>query len=752
MAQKPSKTKKNTKKKSKTKSYEHPIPSRNDLLDMLTDVGKPLKAEPIMEAYELKGQRMRSLLIERLQVMVRAGQILENRRGEYCLTAKLDLVTGKVSGHRDGFGFVVRDDGEPDDIFLSAREMRSLFDGDRVAIRIVGDDHRGRSQGELVDVLERGTHEVAGQFIKERGIGIVIPDNAKLSHRILIPKDEVANAKHGDMVVAEILDFPTHVEQATGRITTIIGVPGEKGIATEIAIHSHGIPFKWPESVSEEVQDFGTDVPDSAKQGRTELRDVDLITIDGADARDFDDAVYCKKSKDGWRLLVAIADVAHYVSVGSALDKEAIVRGTSVYFPDRVVPMLPEVLSNGLCSLNPKVDRLCMVCDMRVSSAGKVTKATFFEGVMKSKARLTYSQVGDFLSGESESSVPKELQGSVRDLHDLYTAFAKQRSRRGAIEIDLPQTKFKLNDDGEIDRIEVVPRNDAHRLIEECMIAANVEAAKFLKQHKIPGLYRVHPKPDTDRFNDLRLYLVSLGLKVPHPDHVEPRHFTQLIEQVKDRPDSAAITMAMLRSLTHAAYSPANVGHFGLALESYAHFTSPIRRYPDLLVHRAIRHIVRGGKPGKYDYGPKEMERLGAITSAHEKRAEEATRDVEAWLKCQYMEGHLGEEFDGVITGVTNFGLFVQITELMTDGLVHVTSLANDYYKYDAGSQRLVGERSGHSYSLGAEMRIRVQRVDMETRKIDFRPVVADGDEKQPRKPSKKRASGSRPDSRKRRK
>ena len=752
MAQNPSKTKEKTKKTSKTKSYKHPIPSRNDLLDMLTDVGKPLKAEPIMEAYALKGQRMRSLLIERLQVMVRAGQILENRRGEYCLTAKLDLVTGKVSGHRDGFGFVVRDDGEPDDIFLSAREMRSLFDGDRVAIRIVDDDHRGRSQGELVDVLERGTSEVAGQFIKERGIGIVIPDNAKLSHRILIPKDEVANAKHGDMVVAEILDFPTHVEQATGRITTIIGVPGEKGIATEIAIHSHGIPFKWPKSVSEEVQDFGTDVPDSAKQGRTELRDVDLITIDGADARDFDDAVYCKKSKDGWRLLVAIADVAHYVSVGSALDKEAIVRGTSVYFPDRVVPMLPEVLSNGLCSLNPKVDRLCMVCDMRVSSAGKVTKATFFEGVMKSKARLTYSQVGDFLSGESESSVPKELQGSVRDLHDLYTAFAKQRSRRGAIEIDLPQTKFKLNDDGEIDRIEVVPRNDAHRLIEECMIAANVEAAKFLKQHKIPGLYRVHPKPDTDRFNDLRLYLVSLGLKVPHPDHVEPRHFTQLIEQVKDRPDSAAITMAMLRSLTHAAYSPANVGHFGLALESYAHFTSPIRRYPDLLVHRAIRHIVRGGKPGKYDYGPKEMERLGAITSAHEKRAEEATRDVEAWLKCQYMEGHLGEEFDGVITGVTNFGLFVQITELMTDGLVHVTSLANDYYKYDAGSQRLVGERSGHSYSLGAEMRIRVQRVDMETRKIDFRPVVTDGDEKQARKPSKKRTSGSRSGSKKGRK
>jgi len=728
LAQKPSKTSSPAKKKAaktkKTKPYKHPIPNRNDLLDMLTDVGKPLKVEPIMQSYGLKGQRMRSLLIDQLQDMVRAGQILENRRGEFCLTAKLDLITGKVSGHRDGFGFVIRDDGDPDDIFLSAREMRSLFDGDRVSIRIVGDDHRGRSQGELVDVLERGTQEIAGQFIRERGIGVVIPDNAKLSHRVLIAKGEAANAKHGNMVVVEILDYPTHVEQATGRITTVIGAPGEKGIATDVAIHAHGIPFKWPDAVRQEVKDFGSEVPEKSKEGRTELRDVDLITIDGADARDFDDAVYCRKSENGWRLLVAIADVANYVSIGSALDKEAIVRSTSVYFPDRVVPMLPEVLSNGLCSLNPMVDRLCMVCDMRVSTSGKVTKATFFEGVMKSKARLTYSQVGDFLSGESKTSVPKDLQRSVRDLHDLYKAFAKQRGRRGAIEIDLPQTKFKLNDDGEIDRIEVVPRNDAHRLIEECMIAANVEAARFLKKHKIPGLYRVHPKPDTDRFNDLRLYLLSLGLKVPHPDHVEPRHFTALIEQVKDRPDSAAITMAMLRSLTHAEYSPSNVGHFGLALESYAHFTSPIRRYPDLLVHRAIRHIVRGGKPGAYDYNGKEMERLGAITSAHEKRAEEATRDVEAWLKCQYMEGHLGEEFDGVITGVTNFGVFVQITELMTDGLVHVTSLANDYYKYDAGSQRLVGERSGHTYSLGEEMRIRVQRVDMETRKIDFRPVA----------------------------
>ncbi len=732
-----SKPQSKTKGKSSGKPYKHPIPSQNDLIDFLTDVGKPLKVDPILKAFSLKGQRMRSLLVDRLQSMVRAGQILENRRGEFCLTAKLHLVTGTVSGHRDGFGFVIRDDGEPEDVYLSAREMRALFDGDRVAVRIKGLDRRGRAEGELVDVLERGTKEIAGQFIKERGIGIVIPDNAKLSHRILIPKGEAADAKHGNMVVAEILDYPTHVEQATGRITTIIGVPGEKGIATEIAIHAHAIPHKWPDAVSKDVEAFGNSVPAAAHTGRTELRDVDLITIDGADARDFDDAVFCKQTDNGWRLLVAIADVAHYVSIGSALDKEAIVRGTSVYFPDRVVPMLPEVLSNGLCSLNPKVDRLCMVCDMRVSKDGKVTKATFFEGVMKSKARLTYSQVGDFLTGASQSSVPKDLQGSVRDLHDLYKAFARARGKRGAIEIDLPQTKFKLNDDGEIDRIEVVPRNDAHRLIEECMIAANVEAAKFLKQHRIPGLYRVHPKPDPDRFDELRLYLITLGLKVPHSDHVEPRHFTELISQIKDRPDAAAITMSMLRSLTHAEYSPANVGHFGLALDSYAHFTSPIRRYPDLLVHRAIRHIVRGGKPGRYDYSPKEMDRLGAITSAHEKRAEDATRDVEAWLKCQYMEGHLGEEYDGVVTGVTSFGLFVQITELMTDGLVHVTSLANDYYQYDAGSQRLIGDRSGQTYGLGEKMRIRVHRVDMETRKIDFRPV-GDVSDKNSRKPSGK--------------
>jgi len=715
------KSKKNTKRKAK--SYKHPIPGRNELLDFLEKSGKPLKINNMMAELGLKGQRMRALLEEQLNKMVRAGQIIENRRAEFCLTAKLDLITGTVSGHRDGFGFVIRDGGG-DDVYLSAREMRPLFDGDRVAIKIVGKDRRGKPEGDLVEVLERGVREVAGQFIRERGIGLLIPDNSRISHRILIAKGESGKAKPGQIVVAEILDYPSHVEQATGRVVRVLGDPKQKGIATDIAIESHAIPTGWPKAVREEIRKFGKDVPGAAKKDRVDLRGVDLITIDGADARDFDDAVYCEPSGKGWRLLVAIADVAHYVEVGTALDKQATTRGTSVYFPDRVVPMLPEVLSNGLCSLNPKVDRLCMVCDMRIDKDGKVSKSTFVEAVMNSSARLTYSQVGDFLSGKANDAVPKKIHAVLRNLHDLYDALAKARQRRGAIELDIPGTRFELGEDGSIAAIRVVERNDAHRLIEECMIAANVQAAKFIRKNRIPGLYRVHAKPDADRFDELRLYLLTLGLKVPHPDHVEPRQFNKLLQQVKGRPDSASISMAMLRSLTHAEYTPTNIGHFGLALDAYAHFTSPIRRYPDLLVHRAIRHIIRGGKPGRYHYDAGTMERLGMITSAHERRAEEATRDVEAWLKCEYMEGHVGEEFDGVITGVTNFGLFVQISELMIDGLVHVTSLANDYYHYESGSQQLVGERSGKKYRLGEAMRVKVQRVDMETRKIDFRPVA----------------------------
>lgn len=725
------------------KNYKHPIPGRAELLATLTEFGRPMKTDQIMAALNLKGQKTRGLLADQLHKMLRAGQIIENRRGEYCLTQKLELIAGTVLGHRDGFGFVRRDD-DGDDVYLSAREMRSVFDGDRVALKIVGLDKRGRAEGRIVEVLERGVREIAGQFIRERGIGIVVPDNPKISHRVLIPKDESSSARHGQMVIAEILDYPTDAEQPTGRIIRVIGEPDKKGIATDIAIHSHSIPHEWPRAVRDAANAFGDSIPAKAINGRLDLRDVALVTIDGADARDFDDAVYCEPSGSGWRLIVAIADVAHYVQVGLPIDKEAIKRGTSVYFPDRVVPMLPEVLSNGLCSLNPKVDRLCMVCDMKIDADGKVTRSTFAEAVMRSQARLTYSEVNEFLTSGKSRAVSSSLHKPLKNLHDLYKVFFKARQRRGAIELDIPQTRISLDEDGTVREIVAVERNDAHRLIEECMIAANVQAAKFLRKHRIPGLYRVHAKPDPDRFDELRQYLLGLGLKVPHPDHVEPRQFNKLLQQVAGRPDSQAVSMAMLRSLMHAEYTPGNIGHFGLALDAYAHFTSPIRRYPDLLVHRAIGHVLRTGKAGGYDYDASAMERLGAICSAHERRAEEATREVEAWLKCQFMQDKVGNTYTGVITGITNFGAFVQIPEMQIDGLVHVSSLQSDYYHFDAGSQSLLGERTGQRYKLGDRLNVTVARVDLDTRRIDFSlEDEANGETRSPGKARRKGRNGA---------
>jgi len=725
-----SKRKKSTSGRGAT--YKHPIPKRGAILNFLREAGQPLKAEAIMNGFDLKDRRMRSLLMDKLNKMVRAGQIIENRRGEFCLLEKLQLITGTVSGHQDGFGFLRRDDGG-EDMYLSAREMRAIFHGDRVAVRTAGKDRRGRDEARLVEVLERGTREVAGQFIRERGIGVVIPDNPKVAHRILIAKGEAGAAKHGQIVVAEILDFPTHVEQATGKIVQVIGEPGKKGIATDIAIHSHGIPTDWPKAVRQQAKKLGREVSEHDKKNRIDLRDVNLLTIDGADARDFDDAVFCEPSGKGYRLLVAIADVAHYVEKGVPLDKQAIRRGTSVYFPDRVVPMLPEILSNGLCSLKPRVDRLCLVCEMHVDVDGKVSRAKFYEAVMSSSARLTYGQVNDFLAGKSDKQIPKSVQGDVRHLHDVFKVFAKNRRKRGAIELDIPQTRINVDEHGAVISISAVPRNDAHRLIEECMIAANVQAAKFLRKHKVAGLYRVHAKPDPDRFEELRQYLLELGLKVPHPDHVQPRQLNNLMNKVKDRPDSVAISMALLRSMSHAEYTPKNIGHFGLALDAYAHFTSPIRRYPDLLVHRAIRHILCGGKAGNYGYDGRAMEQLGSVCSEHERRAEDATREVEAWLKCQYMEDKVGEQYEGVITGVTNFGVFVQLPELQIDGLVHVTSLQNDYYRFEASSQSLIGDRSGTQYRLGDRLTIVVSRVDLESKRIDFQLAAETKSEKRKR-------------------
>lgn len=704
----------------KKRGYQHRVPDRNAIITLLSELARPVSFELIADRFKLSDRKGKKALAEVLTRMLRSGQILLNRQEQYCLAEKLALISGTVSAHKDGFGFLMPDDNDQDDLYLSPRQMQRVMHGDRVAGRVVKRDSRG-AEGKIIEVLERHTTEVAGRYIRERGIGLLVPDNPKLTLRLLIPEKERGGAKSGEMVVAQILDYPDIDKQATAAIDRVLGAPDKAGMPTDLAIHSHGIPHQWPNAVSAEASKFGRTVPTRAKQDRKDLRDLPLVTIDGADARDFDDAVYAMRRKSGWRLVVAIADVAHYVQPDSAIDKEAIKRATSVYFPDRVVPMLPEVLSNGLCSLNPKVDRLCMVCDMSVSDTGEVQRARFYDAVMRSKARLTYQSVGRYLTGETgDSAIQGDIAASIDDLHALYKQFARRRAKRGAIELDLPQLRIHVNADGEVEGMRSSPRNDAHRLIEECMIAANVEAAKFIAKKKVQALFRVHAKPNEERFNEFRLYMLGLGFKVPHAAHPQPRELRRLMASAQDRPDAYAINMALLRSFAHAEYTPDNDGHFGLALDAYAHFTSPIRRYPDLLVHRAIRHMTRGGKARQYRYSAEQMTRLGQLTSERERRAEEATREVEALLKCQYMQKHLGGRFDGIISGVTHFGLFVQITSLQIDGLVHVSNLGSDYFTHEPERQRMVGNRTGKIFALGDAVEVIVDRVDLESRQIDF--------------------------------
>ena len=699
--------------------YRHPVPDRQAVLDALEAADRPLDFDALVEQFNIQGRRQHKALAEVLSRMLHSGQVLLNRREEYCLAERLQLVTGVVQGHRDGYGFLVPDDGS-ERLYLAPRAMQPLMHADRVSGKRARETRRG-PEGTVLDILERAHTEVAGRYIRERGIGLVVPDNPRLTQRLLVPPGAHGKAQPGNMVIAKILDYPAQDELATASISRVLGDPDREGMPTDLAIHAHGIPHRWPRAVREAASAFATTVPTRAKQGRVDLRKTPLVTIDGADARDFDDAVYAERKGDGWRLLVAIADVAHYVTPGSAIDKEALKRATSVYFPDRVVPMLPEVLSNGLCSLNPKVDRLCMVCDLVIDASGKVVRSKFYDAVMRSHARLTYSEVHAFLSTDTRTrSMTPLVTDSLRQLHALYRAFAKRRRARGAIELELPQLRIRMNDQGEVERIAALPRNDAHKLIEECMIAANVEAARFITRKKIPGLFRVHARPDEERFEAFRQHMLELGFKVPHAAHPRPGELRKLMSGVQDRPDAFAINMALLRSFAHAEYTPDNIGHFGLALDAYAHFTSPIRRYPDLMVHRAIRHMTQGGKPRAFEYDAGTMTRLGKLTSERERRAEDATREVEALLKCQYMARHLGERFSGLVSGVTHFGLFVQIGELQVDGLVHVSSLGSDYFEHEPERHRLVGSRTGKVYQLGDTLEVIVNRVDLEARQIDF--------------------------------
>ncbi|UCG73583.1 MAG: ribonuclease R [Chromatiales bacterium] len=698
--------------------YRHPLPARARLLEVLADAGVPLSLARFAELLDLKGDRQRAALRKRLQRMAASGQLLINRRGEYCQLDKLGVVVGRVSAHPDGFGFLLPE-GEGEDVYLSFQQMRALLDGDRVAVRVTDGVRRGKRSGTVVEIIERGKEAVVGRYERRHGIGYVL-ESGRSPHQFLVPDHQRGGARDGQMVKLQITEYPGTLTDAQGRVVAVLGEAGDPGMATAVAIEQFGLPHEWPAQVAAAADAWGPRVRPADKSGREDLRELPLVTIDGADARDFDDAVYAEPAGDGWRLVVAIADVSHYVQPAKPLDKEARLRGTSVYFPDRVVPMLPEGLSNGLCSLNPKVDRLCMVCDMRIGQQGKVSRSRFYRGVMRSAARLTYHQVDEF---QRTGTGPKNLQSlgpQIAHLYDVFRALAAARRRRGALDLDLPEVKIELDAQGQVERVLPRPRNDAHRLIEVCMIAANVEAAKFLRRHRLATLYRVHEGPGEQKFEELRVMLQELGIAVPDQARKEPRHLNRALQQIAARPDADQLTVAVLRSLSQAVYQPANLGHFGLALGCYAHFTSPIRRYPDLVVHRGIGHVLDGGKPGSFLYDLPAMEQAGTRCSEQERRADDAARQVESQLKAAYLQQHIGDVLPGTVTGVTHFGLFVTLDGLYVDGLVHVTALGNDYFQLTDGGLRLTGDNTGRSYGLGDAVSVRVARVDTDEAKVDL--------------------------------
>jgi ribonuclease R len=729
------------------KKYANPIPSREFILETLTEHGAPMGFQEVADALQLHSDEDKIALERRLGAMVRDGQLVRNRRDAFCLVNKRDLVAGRIIAHPDGFGFVKPDEGG-DDLYLYPKEMRAVFHGDRVVARVTGRDRRGRLEGSVVEILERSTRSVVGRLYSESGVGLVVPDNKRMTHEVIIPSDRLMEAGQGQIVVAEITDQPTKRTPPIGRIVEVVGDHMGPGMETDIAIRAHDLPVEWPEEVETAIASLTEEVPEEAKAGRTDLRELPLVTIDGADARDFDDAVYCERKPKGWKLLVCIADVSAYVTPGSALDQEAVKRGNSVYFPDRVVPMLPEVLSNGLCSINPNVDRLCMTCELYVNREGKVTRSRFFEGVMRSHARLTYEQVATMLD-ESDDVLAEQYAAvlpHLRELNELFAALHGARATRGAIEFDTTEAKFIFNDARRIERIEPLVRNDAHRIIEECMLAANVAAARLFERKKMPALYRIHETPKEEKLSDLREFLAELGLALPGGNKPTAQDYATLLASVKGRADAHLIQTVLLRSMQQAMYSSDNAGHFGLAYDAYTHFTSPIRRYPDLIVHRVIKHILAGGTAANLDYSKAELQQIGEVCSGTERRADDATRDAESWLKCEYMRDKLGDEFQGTITSVQGFGLFVELDEIYIDGLVHITALDNDYYHFDPVGHRLSGERTGQVYRLGDRLRVKVAAVNLDERKIDFvlAPSIQKSADNSGKAPAKKRSRSSR--------
>lgn len=710
--------------------YEQPIASREAILALLERCEGPQTAEELGARLGLTAPDRAEALSRRLGAMVRDGQLVQNRRGGFAPIQTLNLVTGVVIANPEGFGFLRPVEGG-DDLFLPPYEMRKVMHGDKVLARVTGIDHRGRREGSIARVLERGMTRLIGRFSVEMGINYVVPDDKRIQRNVQVPPDQIGGARDGQLVVCELTQAPDSRRPPIGRIIAVLGDKLTASLVVETAIHGHELPFEFPQEVLDEAASVPLVVEPAMIGDRVDLRSTPLVTIDGEDAKDFDDAVYCEPNADGFRLVVAIADVSNYVRPGTSLDDEAQKRATSVYFPGFVVPMLPETLSNGICSLMPKVDRMCFVCDMQIDREGQVTGSRFYEAVMNSHARLTYTQVWQAV-GEDDAGAKAfigDLLPQVQRLHQLYKVLSKARTKRGAIEFESSEVRFVLDNRGEVTQAGMLVRNDAHKLIEECMIAANVEAAKYLLSRHVPAPYRVHEKPPETKYADLLEFLKEFKLSLPPWSKVRPGDYTKLLKKIRDRPDATLLESVLLRSQSLAVYSPDNNGHFGLALEAYAHFTSPIRRYPDLLVHRAIKHALSGKPLDKFTYNAREMAALALQCSERERRADEAEREVDERYRAAWMEKHVGGQFDGVISGVTSFGLFVELADSKVQGLVHVTQLPQDYYKFDATRKTLTGERRGSSYRLGDQVRILVLKASMEERKIDFRLVEHKGEE-----------------------
>ncbi|MCM2971861.1 ribonuclease R [Larsenimonas suaedae] len=731
-------------------NYENPVPSREFLFSRVEAHGKPISADSLNDALGLTDEDQREGVRRRLIAMDRDGQLKKQRDNSFTVIPPEEIIEGRVIGHRDGIGFLVRDDGEKPDLVIPSRQMQRVFHGDRVRGRISGRDRRGRAEVRIMQVLAHNTETVVGVYrVRGADLGVLVPENSRISQDIIIPAGSENGAKDGQIVEVRLTQQPAVRTKPEGEVIEVMGERMDPGLEIDIAIREHDIPATFPSDVLEQIESLSDQVREEDKHHRVDLRDLPLVTIDGEDAKDFDDAVYSWKTKSGsTKLIVAIADVSHYVPVDSPLDREAIERGNSVYFPGQVVPMLPEILSNGLCSLNPDVDRLCMVCEMNISQKGEISRYRFYEGVMRSHARLTYTDVGTMLQdadSEQGQALRKHYHNVVKPLEQLYELYHTLRSARqirGAIDFETTETQIVFNDDRKIERIVPRERNDAHKLIEECMLAANVATARFLEKHKLPALYRVHDSPKSERLTTFKTFLGELGLTLEGGEKPTPRDFQQLRQLIQDRPDADIIQTIMLRTMNQAIYTPHNEGHFGLAYSAYAHFTSPIRRYPDLLVHRAIRGVIRSeqastsvlrveGAPSEplskwCPYTFEQMVELGEHCSMTERRADDATRDVEDWLKCEFMSDKVGETFDGTIASVTQFGLFVRLDAHFVEGLVHISSLPSDYYRYEETRFQLKGERGGMIYRLGDGVVVRVARVDLDDRKLDFELAVAE--------------------------